>query len=401
MSEENSPELDATFAAMADRPIPEPTPMPDFTERPKEKEYDGNDSAELRRAAKDLSDARAAGTIPRADDVEPVDRGYRWTAGRGDPVPEHYTLDAKRAAEDLTKVRMAEVEAATPTQELAQAIDQVRAQVNGEQQPQVQPQPEVQAPADAVQQQQPSQDPAAQVRQALEQNPALRQALEQEMATVEQSRAQYAEAARQAATVAAAACLADHPALANLSAQEFPHAMSALAKTDPATATAIQAKLNRVQALYNQSQQAQQQAQQLQAQRFQEYARIEDARFEKAIANEPTETKRAVIESGSRILSQYYGIDAKALAQAVEGNPALRSASTQALIYDAIKAKVAEESIASKVARPVPPVQRPGVSVDRNADDDVNSALAKFRSDPSPKTGRDVLLARRAAANRR
>ena len=78
MSEENSPELDATFAAMADRPIPEPTPMPDFTERPKEKEYDGNDSAELRRAAKDLSDARAAGTIPRADDVEPVDRGYRW-----------------------------------------------------------------------------------------------------------------------------------------------------------------------------------------------------------------------------------------------------------------------------------------------------------------------------------
>ena len=150
-------------------------------------------------------------------------------------MPEHYTLDAKRAAEDLTKVRMAEVEAATPTQELAQAIDQVRAQVNGEQQPQVQPQPEVQAPADAVQQQQPSQDPAAQVRQALEQNPALRQALEQEMATVEQSRAQYAEAARQAATVAAAACLADHPALANLSAQEFPHAMSALAKTDPAT----------------------------------------------------------------------------------------------------------------------------------------------------------------------
>ena len=70
-----------------------------------------------------------------------------------------------------------------------------------------------------------------------------------------------------------------------------------------------------------------------------------------------------MLESGSRILSQYYGIDAKALAQAVEGNPALRSASTQAIIYDAIKARIAEESIASKVARPVPPVQRPGVSV--------------------------------------
>ena len=366
MTEENSLELDATFAAMADRPTPEPTPMPDFTERPKEKEYD-SDHDGIKKAAKDLSDARAAGTIPRADDVEPVDRGYRWDGGKGQPVEEHFTLDPRRAADDLVKVRMAEAEAATPAQEMATAIDEVRAAVNGEQQPQQQD-AQQQQPQVEQQPQQP-QDPADQVRQALEQNPALRQALEVEMATVERSRSEYAQAARQAATVAAAACLADHPALANLSAQEFPHAMSALAKTDPATATAIQAKLNRVQALYNQSQQAEAAERQIQAARFQEYARTEDSRFEKAIANEPTETKRAVLENGARILSSYYGIDAKALSQAVEGNPALRSAGTQALIYDAIKGRIAEESIASKVARPVPPVQRPGVARDNSRDD--------------------------------
>jgi hypothetical protein len=50
----------------------------------------------------------------------------------------------------------------------------------------------------------------------LEQHPAVRQALEQELASVEQSRAAYAQSAKQAAQLSAAAIFSQWPELASL-----------------------------------------------------------------------------------------------------------------------------------------------------------------------------------------
>ena len=50
----------------------------------------------------------------------------RYDAGRGEPVKSHFTLDAKRAAEDLSRVREAEVaDQQPPIADVANAVDAV------------------------------------------------------------------------------------------------------------------------------------------------------------------------------------------------------------------------------------------------------------------------------------
>ena len=230
----------------ADRPAPEYTEMPTEPER-KEKTF-GNDSDGLKEAAQSITDAREGGRVAKvADDAPITERDYHWDAGRGDRVPDHYTLDAKTAAADLSKVRMAEVEAASPAQELTGAIDEVRAAWQ-QQQPQ-QPQPEVQAQtAEALQQQaqqQQPQDPQDQIRQVLEQHPAVRQALEVELQQAEQARTAYAQGLHQSATVAAASLLANFPELVNVPTAHLQSAITAIAASNPARAAAIDAQLGR------------------------------------------------------------------------------------------------------------------------------------------------------------
>ena len=89
--------------------------------------------------------------------------------------------------------------------------------------------------------------------------------------------------------------------------------------------------------------------------------------------------------------------------QAFQSNTAFRAAETQRMLWDLIKMKTAQESAAGKLDRSAPPpVQRPGTSQPNNADDSaVAAALNRFRADPSPKTGSDLLRARRAATRNR
>ena len=216
-------------------------------------------------------------------DAPITERDYHWDAGRGHRVPDHFTLDAKRAAEDLLEVRLAEVEANSPAQELTSAIDQVREVWNQSAQPQqpVQPHPEVQATADAVQQQpQQPQDPANEIRQVLEQHPAVRQALEHELAQVEQHRAAYAQGLHQSATVAAASLLANFPELSQVPTAHLQSAIQAIAASNRCPRGTIDAQLGRTQSLFNEFKNAQAAEQKIHAQRMQEYVRNEDARFE-------------------------------------------------------------------------------------------------------------------------
>ena len=264
-----------------DSPRADWTPMPDSLAQEDKRKTFGGEADGLREAAAEVEKAREAATRPPpgTDEDGILTRTYQYLKGEsaGEAIPENQTITAERAARDVTMMRAHEAALQQPAPEdVAARIDGFRNELATNPPAQAQPdhgqQQATEAQPTTEQPQQPP-DPATEVREALERSPALRLALEQEMATVEQSRAQYAQAARQAAQVAAAAVLADHPDLASLPGEQWPHALAAIAKVDPAKATAIEGKFNRVQALYNQSQQAEAAQRQIQAARFQEYAK--------------------------------------------------------------------------------------------------------------------------------
>jgi hypothetical protein len=93
---------------------------------------------------------------------------------------------------------------------------------------------------------------------------------------------------------------------------------------------------------------------------------------------------------------QELGITKEELGWAWQNQPVLRSAAMQSLMADAGRWRAAQKSLKNANRPPVPIVQRPGVSQPRDPNGDaVNSALSKFRADPSPKNAAALLLSRR------
>jgi hypothetical protein len=106
---------------------------------------------------------------------------------------------------------------------------------------------------------------------------------------------------------------------------------------------------------------------------------------------------KAVKESALQVLQEDYGLDRAAVTQLMQSTPAFRSSEAQRLVYDAVAYRLAQREAATKIANPVPPVQRPGVSQPRDSNDEVDAAMRRFRADPSPKSAAALLIARRAA----
>ena len=375
------------------------------SEDPRKKEYSGERDG-LEAAARDLDKAREASQpAPQlaTDENGIVQRNY-IRLNDGSPIPLNETVTPKRAAADLTAVREADIAALSPTVgEVANAVDQVRADYHGQQQLQVE-QPQPQQPDPQAQQaaewaraaEQQGIDP--EIAQAIA-NPKIRAALEAEISQVETARGQYAQAALQAAQLAGAATFAAFPELANLSAGELPTAIRLIAARDPARAQAIEQHVQRTQALYQASQQAAAQQQQIAAQRMASWAQNEDQRFEQSIARENPETVRAVRENVVSVLETEYGIDKNELKQLWDSQPLLRTAAAQRLLFDVTRMKLAERDVANKRHNPIPQVQRPGTSQPKvsHSDGEIAAALKLFNSDPNPKNAAALLVARRNA----
>jgi hypothetical protein len=409
-------ELNAAPSTAERAPAADYTPMPDsFTPAPEKKKTYDSDLDGVEKAARDLTEAREQGRVPRAED-EPIDRGYiNYTTG--ERVPEGQTLEAQRAARDLKMVRDHESGIQNPHDpaHLALAVDNIRQafpdkelppnfvqdmQQVAEQVQQQQQQAQAQAAEPQIEQPQPSLpdgvDP--EIAQAL-QNPKIRAALEAEVQAAEQARIQYAQGSRQAAQLAAAATLAQFPELANLSAAELPHAVNAIRQVNPAKATEIEAQLNRVKSLSEASQQAVAAQQQIQAQRLQEWVQAEDQKFSAATAHESPETMRKISEAAVD-LAEEYGVSRQELAALWQSQPLLRSSAFQRIMADAARYRMAQRTVAEKKYTALPPVQRPGTAPLRNSDGDVESAMKHFRSQPSVDNAVQLLVASRAAKRR-
>jgi hypothetical protein len=209
--------------------------------------------------------------------------------------------------------------------------------------------------------------------------------------------------------VAEQAALAPFPELANVRRDDMQVVLNHIRQSNPERFEQIDRHVARVkglaanqlqtmQVLHQQQHAVQQQQQAMQAQNLKAWADAQDRAFEKTSwANESPQSRDAITRE---IVDAYkqYGISEQELAHHYQNNPAMRHAATQALLLDGIRYRQAQRSIPRAVARPVPSVQRPGVSSPEARD---HSELASFQKsfnlNPTAKNAAALLTARRGA----
>ena len=243
------------------------------------------------------------------------------------------------------------------------------------------------------------------------QNPAVRERIEGEFntvktqaaAAVEQAKAAYQHVIAQNAAAGLAALNASFPELAGMTPDQV---TGALRLMQPQRAEQYRQHVGLVSNLIaaHQQQAAQQQHQQLAlqaqqqqraAQELEQYRLAEVKRFEARTANEHPETMKAIREGAFEMLETHYGIPQarmRALAsgeQKIDSTALLHSAEFQMLALDALKYRMATQSVAKAVTRPVvPQVQRPGISEPVRIDDGAVSEALRRLSSPGGNEGR-------------
>jgi len=96
-------------------------------------------------------------------------------------------------------------------------------------------------------------------------------------------------------------------------------------------------------------------------QNFHNYAKSEDARLETMLKGESKEIQRAV--SAEIIASaKASGVESAELFRLFNNEPLMRNAVFQRMMYDAGKYRLMMKAKDTAAAKPVPPVQRPGVA---------------------------------------
>jgi hypothetical protein len=203
--------------------------------------------------------------------------------------------------------------------------------------------------------------------------------------------------------LSAASLFSFAPELASLNPADFQGAMALIAKQNPGRAIEIQNQLQRTEQLYNTFRQTEQQIQAQRAatqqQQIKAWAAQQDDVFEKEVASKHSPEQMNRITENVVELAAEYGVSRDELLTAWKSEPVLRSAAFQRMMVDAAKYRMAQREVATKISKPVPPVQRPGTAPLRNSDGDVDQAISRFRSSPSVDTAVQLLMSRRA--NRR
>jgi hypothetical protein len=223
-----------------------------------------------------------------------------------------------------------------------------------------------------------------------------RKAVEAEVA----ERTQHLDAATQAfatgiknAEHIAFATLFDlHPGLRGLSAEQLPIAIQMKAKEDASIIPLVQKAAN-INAAAHQMRYAEQLREQA---RIADVSKDESAKFEKLIAAEPAEMKRAVQDEGYRVLEQYYGLDR----EAAHWHFPVYTAPQQKALFDLVKGHLrnerAVEGIKTNRRNPIPAVMKPGTrEVEQPRSDDGRFAALQGSGPLTAKQAAALLTARR------
>ena len=337
------------------------TPMPDV-EKTDEKESISSDSASLREVA-----GRRAGST---DEV--IKRQYTDDNGKPAAINEAVTLD--RASRDYARATAAEFAAVEheTSKQLAARVDALRAtalaedpdaaELYGFEFPADQagtPEPEKREPVNS------SLDPAVakldpELARALE-HPQVRHAIEERIGEAEKTRQTYLDGLAAATQIAQVSFVSQFPELATVPPEKLPAALEQMSRQDPAKFARVRAMVATTEQLFAQQQQESHRQAEVTRQKFQDFALAEDARFETMLKGEPRATQAAV--TAEIIASaRASGVETNELMRLFNSEPLMRNAVFQHMMYDAGKYRLMMKAKDAAAAKPVPPVQRPGMA---------------------------------------
>jgi hypothetical protein len=344
-------------------------PMPDPDKKNDDGEAIGSDSASLREAAE-----RRVGP---PDEI--VARGY--FDGDGEPVAANEAITLARAARDYAGVTSAEkllVESET-AKALAARVDAMRAEaladdpdaaeLYGFEPPQAKGD---KAGTDKTDPENASTDPAdesgeravegldPEIEKALR-HPQVAQAIEARIGEAEKVRQDYLNGLAAATQIAQMSLLSQIPELAGIAPENLPGALELMARQDPQKYARVQTLIASTQQMFAQQQQESQRQTELARQSFVTFARSEDARLDTMLKGESKATQQAVTAEVFAS-AKASGVEPAELIRLFNSEPLMRNAVFQHMMYDAGKYRLMMKARDTVAAKPVPPVQRPGMA---------------------------------------
>src|SRR5262249_9692084 len=144
------------------------------------------------------------------------------------------------------------------------------------------------------------------------------------------------------------------------------------------------------------AQQYQARAQQAQRE-FQTFANSSDAEFDNYARSQVGDQHYSEIQQEVRAMLRDYGLTDEQISREYNSNASFRSFAGQRLMFDAARWRLANKGVASKVARSVPQVRKPGSPLDRGNERDyqLDRLSAKLDKTGSARDAANLLIAQR------
>ena len=192
-------------------------------------------------------------------------------------------------------------------------------------------------------------------------HPQVLQAIEERIGEAEKARQSYVNGLAAATQAAQASFLSQFPELASVAPENLPAALEQMSRQDPAAFARVQAMIATSDQLLAQQQQEGHRQAEIARQNFQHYARSEDARLETMLKGKSREIQHAVtVEILASAAAS--GVEPAEMMQLFNSEPLMRNAVFQRMMYDAGKYRLMMKARDAAVAKPLPPVQRPGTA---------------------------------------
>lgn len=172
-----------------------------------------------------------------------------------------------------------------------------------------------------------------------------------------------------------------------------------LAQEDPFRYIQWTAHQQKVAAVQNEMRAAQERQSQEWSRKWQEFAEREDKLTAERIPELADPAQRTKVQEAAISYLKETGFSESELGSAWNGQASLslRDHRVQSMIRDAAKFREGQVAAKKAVAKPLPPVQRPGVAAPRNNDANIQSLSKKLESTGKIEDAMAVVMARRAA----
>jgi len=213
------------------------------------------------------------------------------------------------------------------------------------------------------------------------QHPQVVHAIEEKIAEAESVRKSYVDGLAAATQIAQASFLSQFPEMAGLAPEHLPGALELMSRQDPEKFARIRTTIESAGQLLAQHAQESRRQVELARQNFVNLAQREDARLDSMLEGEPKATQQAV--SAEIVASaKASGVEPAELFRLFETEPLMRNATFQRMMYDAGKYRLMMKAKDAATARPLPPVQRPGMTASpaERAQADIRSLSSRLSS---------------------